>query len=164
MASWLSHTPAQQENAGSRASEQDGDVVADLTGARRRCRAASMIGEVGHASERFFEVVGALGHAEEERGRPVRSGDGELVTEIQAEAAASVPADSEAGGVNKTQGGGGPFVLTWLEDGRDITDGSTRTGGKGQLSAVQTAARAPATAALREGYAERRLSVRHYPG
>jgi hypothetical protein len=112
-----------------------------------------------------------LGPAEEERGRPVRSDDGELVVEIEAETTAFVPADSEAGGTNKTQGGGGPFVPVWLEDGWDITDGSMHERGKGtawcgaeaeHARAVQTAVRAPA--ASHEGYAERRLSVHRCPG
>jgi hypothetical protein len=52
--------------------------------------------------------VGALGPAEEERGRLVRSGDGEPVAETGVEAAASLPADDEASGVDKMQGEG-PF-------------------------------------------------------
>jgi hypothetical protein len=52
--------------------------------------------------------VGALGPAEEERGRLVRSGDGELVTEIGAEAVASLPADGEAKDADKMHGEG-PF-------------------------------------------------------
>jgi hypothetical protein len=34
--------------------EQDGDVVADLTDARWRCRAASVVGETDHVSGSFF--------------------------------------------------------------------------------------------------------------
>jgi hypothetical protein len=52
--------------------------------------------------------VGAPGPVEEERGRLVRSGNGEPVVEIGAEAAASLPADGEASGVNKMHGEG-PF-------------------------------------------------------
>jgi hypothetical protein len=90
--------------------------------------------------------------------------------EIEAETAASIPADSEAGGTNKTQGDGGSFVPAWLEDGWDITDGSTHERGKGtawcgaeaeHTRAVQTAARVPA--ASREGYVERRLFVHPCP-
>jgi hypothetical protein len=33
-ASWLTHTPARQENAGDMASEPDGDAVVDLTDAQ----------------------------------------------------------------------------------------------------------------------------------
>jgi hypothetical protein len=58
MPSWLSHTSARQENEGGKASEQDDDVVADLTGARRRCRAAPVVGEVSHASGSFSKVGG----------------------------------------------------------------------------------------------------------
>jgi hypothetical protein len=117
--------------------------------------------------------VGALGPAEEERGRPVRSSNGELVLEIEAEAVASVLADSEACGMNKTQGGGGPFVPMQLEDRRDITDHSTHTWGKGtawcgaeaeHARAVQTAVMARAAAASHEGYAEHSLSVSRCPG
>jgi hypothetical protein len=67
--------------------------------------------------EASLRWLGASRPDEEERGRPVWSGDGELVTEIEAEAAASVLVDSEAGGRNKTQGGGGPFVPPRLDDG-----------------------------------------------
>jgi hypothetical protein len=52
--------------------------------------------------------VGAPGPTEEERGRLVRSGDGEATVETGAEAAASSPADSEARGAD-TMHGGGPF-------------------------------------------------------
>jgi hypothetical protein len=45
--------------------------------------------------------VGALGPTEEERGRIVRSDDSELIVEIGAEAAASLPADDEASGADK---------------------------------------------------------------
>jgi hypothetical protein len=50
--------------------------------------------------------VGALGPTEEERGRLVRSGDDESVTETGAEAAASLPTDSEASGKDKMHGEG----------------------------------------------------------
>jgi hypothetical protein len=50
--------------------------------------------------------VGAPGPAEEEMGRLVRSGDGEPVAEIGAEAAASLPADGEASGMDKMHGEG----------------------------------------------------------
>jgi hypothetical protein len=70
--------------------------------------------------------VGALGPAEEERGRPFWSGDGEPITEIGVEAATSLPADSEASGADKMQGRRGPFVPAWSEDGRDSKDGSMR--------------------------------------
>jgi hypothetical protein len=36
---------------------------AELTGARRRCRAALMVGEVGHASGSCSEVIGCFDHA-----------------------------------------------------------------------------------------------------
>jgi hypothetical protein len=52
--------------------------------------------------------VGALGPAKEERGRLVRSGDGEAAAKTGAEAAASLPANSEARDVD-TMHGGGPF-------------------------------------------------------
>jgi hypothetical protein len=45
--------------------------------------------------------VGARGPAKEERGRLVRSGDGELVVEIGAEAVSSLPAGGEASGTDK---------------------------------------------------------------
>jgi hypothetical protein len=45
--------------------------------------------------------VGAPGPTEEERGRLVRSGDGEPVAETGSEAAASLPADDEASGTDK---------------------------------------------------------------
>jgi hypothetical protein len=48
--------------------------------------------------------VGAPGPAEEERGRLVRSGDGELVGEIGAEAVASLLVDDEARGADKMHG------------------------------------------------------------
>jgi hypothetical protein len=108
--SWLPHAPARQENAGGRASEQDIDVVADLTGARRRCRVAPVVGEVNHTSRSFSEVGGCSGPAEEERGRLVRSGNGEPVAEIGVEAVASLPVNSEASGADKMQGRRGPFV------------------------------------------------------
>jgi hypothetical protein len=63
--------------------------------------------------------VGAPGPTEEERGRLVRYGNGELVIKMEVEMAVSVPADNEAGGVNKTHGGGGPFLPMRLEDRRD---------------------------------------------
>jgi hypothetical protein len=46
-------------------------------------------------------VDGAPGPAEEERGRLVRSGDGEPVVETGAEAVTSLPADIEASGMDK---------------------------------------------------------------
>jgi hypothetical protein len=36
---------------------------AELTGARRRCQAAPVVEEVGHASESYSEVVGDVIHA-----------------------------------------------------------------------------------------------------
>jgi hypothetical protein len=52
--------------------------------------------------------VGALGPTEEERGRLVRSSNGEPVMETGVEATASLPADSEASGMDKMHGEG-PF-------------------------------------------------------
>jgi hypothetical protein len=52
--------------------------------------------------------VGSLGPAEEERGRLVRSGNGEPVVETGVEAVASLPADDEASGADKMHGVG-PF-------------------------------------------------------
>jgi hypothetical protein len=49
--------------------------------------------------------VGAPGPAEEERGRLVRSDDGDPITERGAEAAASLPADGEASGADKNAQG-----------------------------------------------------------
>jgi hypothetical protein len=48
--------------------------------------------------------VGSPGLAEEERGRSVRSHDGEPIVETGAEAAASLPTDDEASGVDKMHG------------------------------------------------------------
>jgi hypothetical protein len=45
--------------------------------------------------------VGASGPTEEERGRMVRSGDGESVAETGVEATASLRANGEASGVDK---------------------------------------------------------------
>jgi hypothetical protein len=56
----------------------------------------------------FLRWVGAPGPAEEERGRLVRSDDGEPITEIGAAATASLPVDSEANGTDKMHGEG-PF-------------------------------------------------------
>jgi hypothetical protein len=50
--------------------------------------------------------VGAPGLVEEERGRLVRSGNGEPVVEIGAEAVAPLPVDGEARGADKMHGGG----------------------------------------------------------
>jgi hypothetical protein len=61
IASWLTHAPTRQENTGGRASEQDGDVVADLTDAQWRCRAALVVEETGPASGSFSEVDGCSG-------------------------------------------------------------------------------------------------------
>jgi hypothetical protein len=61
MASWLSHTPARQENAGGRALEQNDNMVADLTGAGRRCQEALVVGEVGHFLGSFSKVGGCSG-------------------------------------------------------------------------------------------------------
>jgi hypothetical protein len=61
MVSLLSHAPARQEKASSRASELDGDAVEDLTGARQRCPVAPVVEEVGHASGSFSEVGGCSG-------------------------------------------------------------------------------------------------------
>jgi hypothetical protein len=102
--------------------------------------------------------VGAPGLAEELRGRPVRFGDSELIAEIEAETTASVPEDSEAGGTNKTQGGGGPFVPTWLENGRDITDGSTCTRGKGTTRCCTEAEHAHADSSVQTALVRMLLS------
>jgi hypothetical protein len=61
MASWLPHRLARQENVGGRATEQDGDVVADLDGAHWRCRVAPVVREVEHASGSFSKVGGCSG-------------------------------------------------------------------------------------------------------
>jgi hypothetical protein len=62
--------------------------------------------------------VGALRHAKEERGRLVRSGDGELVAKTGAEAAASLLVNGEASGADKMHGEG-PFYSCvgrgWME-------------------------------------------------
>jgi hypothetical protein len=58
MASWLPHAPAMQENVGGRASEQDSDVVADLTGAWLRCQVAPVVDEVNHTLRSFSKVGG----------------------------------------------------------------------------------------------------------
>jgi hypothetical protein len=50
--------------------------------------------------------VGSPGPAEEERGRSVRSHDGEPIVETGVEAAASLPTDGEASGVDKMHGEG----------------------------------------------------------
>jgi hypothetical protein len=148
-------------------------VVADLTGAQRWCQWLRWLGKLAMPWEASLRWVDAPEPTEEERGSPVRSGDGELVMKIEAKMTASVPADSEAGGVNKTQGGGGIFVPMRLEDRWDITDGSTRRWGKGTARCgakaehariVQTAARVPVVAASIMVYAEQGLSMRHYPG
>jgi hypothetical protein len=116
--------------------------------------------------------VGALGPAEEERGRLVRSGDGEPVMEKGAEVAASLPADSEASGTDNMQGRRGPFLPARPEDGWDIMDSSASTWGNGtarrcaeaeHACTLKTAMRVPAAVASREGYAEQTLSVRHCP-
>jgi hypothetical protein len=56
----------------------------------------------------FLRWVGAPGPVEEERGRLVRSDDGEPIAEIGAAATASLPMDSEANGTDKMRGEG-PF-------------------------------------------------------
>jgi hypothetical protein len=58
--------------------------------------------------EASLRWVGALGPTEEERGRLVRSADGEPVTETGAEAMASIPVYGEASGADKMYGEG-PF-------------------------------------------------------
>jgi hypothetical protein len=50
--------------------------------------------------------VGALGPAEEERGRLVRSDDSEPIAKIGAEAVAPLPVDGEAKGTDKMHRGG----------------------------------------------------------
>jgi hypothetical protein len=75
--------------------------------------------------------VGAPGPVEEARGRLVRSGDGVLVAETRAEAAASLPVDSGDSGADKMQGRRGPFVPARPEDGQDSKDGSTLAWGDG---------------------------------
>jgi hypothetical protein len=144
-------------------------MVVDLTGARWLLWSRKLA-TPREASPRW---VGAPGPTEEERGRPVRSADGELVTKIEVEMAVSVPADNEAGGVNKTHGGGGPFLPMRLEDRRDIMDGSMHARGRGtarcgveveHTCTVQTTARTPVQVASHEGYTERSLSIHRYPG
>jgi hypothetical protein len=70
------------------------------------------LGKSTTPQEASLRWVGASGPAEEERGRLVRSGNGELVAETGAEAAASLPADSEASGADKMQGRRSPFAPT----------------------------------------------------
>jgi hypothetical protein len=60
--------------------------------------------------------VGALGPAEEERGRLVRSGDGEPVAETGAEAAASLPVDGEAKARTRCTGGSSFIVASTGND------------------------------------------------
>jgi hypothetical protein len=79
--------------------------------------------------EASLRWVGASGPAEEERGRLVRSGNGEPVAETGAEAAASLPVDSEASSADKMQGRSSPFVPTRPEDGWDSKDGIMRARG-----------------------------------
>jgi hypothetical protein len=75
--------------------------------------------------------VGAPGLAEGERGRLVRSSDGEPVAKMGVAAVASKPADSEASGTDKMQGRRGPFVTARPEDRWDSKDGSTHARGSG---------------------------------
>jgi hypothetical protein len=70
-ASRLPHAPAKQEYAGGKALEQDDDMVAVLTDVRRRCRVASVVGEVDHALGSFSEVGGCFGTS---RGRKGEAG------------------------------------------------------------------------------------------
>jgi hypothetical protein len=118
--------------------------------------------------EASLRWVGAPGPTEEERGRLVRSGDGEPIVETGAEAATSLLVDSEASGADKMQGRRGPFVPARPKDGRDNKDGSTRVWGNGtarccaeveHARALQTTAMVPTVAASFEGYAKRTLSV-----
>jgi hypothetical protein len=71
-----------------------------LTGARRRCRAAPVVGEVGHASGSYSKVIGCFGHA---------SGSCSGV-------GAPGPAVSGARGVDKIHRGG-PFYSHTLRGG-----------------------------------------------
>jgi hypothetical protein len=68
MALWLTHAQAQQGNAGNRASEQDGDTMADHTEARWWCQAAPVVGKADHASGTFSEVGGRFGTCKKGRG------------------------------------------------------------------------------------------------
>jgi hypothetical protein len=56
--------------------------------------------------EASLRWLGALGPAGEERGKPVRSGDGESVVEIGEGAVTSLPTDRRQDGVDNMQGGG----------------------------------------------------------
>jgi hypothetical protein len=104
--SWLSHVPARQENEGGRASEQDDDVVVDLTDARWQCRAAPVVGETGHASGSFSEVVGALKPAHEDGRRVRRLGtDGATGTEAR-RGRGSLPEEGSGGVTDKIKGRG----------------------------------------------------------
>jgi hypothetical protein len=50
--------------------------------------------------------LGAPGPAGEERGKPIKSGDGEPIAKTGEGAAASLPADRRQDGVDNMQGGG----------------------------------------------------------
>jgi hypothetical protein len=71
--------------------------------------------------EASLRWVGAPGSAREERGKPVRSGDGEPVAEIVAGAVTSLPTDRKPGGLDNMQGGA-PFIHLRMERG----DGTAR--------------------------------------
>jgi hypothetical protein len=104
MVSWLSHALAQHENAGGRASEQDGDVVVDLTDARWRCRVAPLVGEPTMPQGASPRWVGAPGPAHED-GRRVRRliTDGAVITEAR-HGRGGLLKGGNNGGTNKMNG------------------------------------------------------------
>jgi hypothetical protein len=78
-----------------------GDGGEELTGVVNCAGWLWWSGEVDHTSESCFEVGGCSRTCQGRKGRLVRSGDGEPVVEIGAEAVSSLPTGGEAIGTDK---------------------------------------------------------------
>jgi hypothetical protein len=83
-----------------------GDGGAELTSVVNDARWLRWSGEVDHAPKSCSEVGGCSGTYRGRKGTLVRSGDGGTIMETRAEAAASLPVDHEASGVDKMHGEG----------------------------------------------------------